>query len=84
MGGRKIERVRRRKSKIEPKVRFVLFCEGKNTEPAYFRAIKKRWAGSLVEIDTRAGVGVPDTIAQAAIGFAEKHGLLKKSRRRRK
>ncbi len=53
----------------EPKARFVLFCEGSNTEPAYFSAIRKLWTGTLIEIETRRGVGVPITIAERAIEF---------------
>ncbi|MCY4005549.1 MAG: hypothetical protein OXE84_01785, partial [Rhodobacteraceae bacterium] len=39
---RRIEKIRRRsKPKREPKIRFTLFCEGRNTEPAYFKALEK-------------------------------------------
>ena len=82
MGSRQIRKIKRGKPKRPPKARFVLFCEGKNTEPAYFKAIKKVWVGALIDIESRGGVGVPMTIAQRALDFAREHGLLKSSRRR--
>ena len=64
-------------------MRFILFCEGRNTEPAYFAAIGRKWTGTLVEIKTHGGVGVPMTVAQRAVDFAKAEGLTGKSRRRR-
>ena len=83
MAKRRTGRIRRRGSRREPKVRFILFCEGRNTEPAYFSAIKKRWTGTLVAIESRRGVGVPITIAQQAVEFAKAAGLARNSKRRR-
>ena len=80
---RRTGKIRRRGSRREPKVRFILFCEGRNTEPAYFSAIKKVWTGALVSIESRRGVGVPITIAQEALEFARSEGLAQGSRRRR-
>ena len=76
-------KIGRRGSRREPKVRFVLFCEGRNTEPAYFSAIKKVWTGALVSIEGRRGVGVPITIAQRAMEFAKAERFARGSRRRR-
>ena len=83
MARRRTGRIRRRGSRREPKVRFILFCEGRNTEPAYFSAIKKVWTGALVSIESRRGVGVPITIAQEALKFARSEGLARGGRRRR-
>ena len=83
MAKRRTGRIGRRGSRREPKVRFILFCEGRNTEPAYFSAIKKKWTGALVAIESRRGVGVPITIAQQAVDFAKASGLARNSRRRR-
>ena len=83
MTKRRTGRIRRRGPKREPKVRFFLFCEGKNTEPAYFSAIEKIWTGALVSIESRRGVGVPITIAQKALEFAKSEGLARGSRRHR-
>ena len=75
--------IRRRRSHIEPKRRFILFCEGKNTEPTYFSALKRTWTGALIDVETRPGVGVPMTIARAAVGYAKSEGLTKASRRKK-
>ena len=83
MARRRIGRIGRRGSRRDPKVRFILFCEGRNTEPEYFSAIKKKWAGALVAVESRRGVGVPITIAQQAVDFAKSTGLARNSRRRR-
>ena len=83
MARRKIPPIRRRRSRIEPKRCFVLFCEGKNTEPAYFSALKQTWTGALIVVEIRRGVGVPMTIAREAVKFAESKGLTKTSRRKK-
>ena len=75
--------IRRRKSHKEPKRRFILFCEGKNTEPAYFSALKRTWTGALIDVVTRPGVGVPMTIAEKAVEYAKSEGLTKTSRRKK-
>jgi hypothetical protein len=40
---------RKRNFKI-PKVKFWLFCEGKNTEPDYFQAVAKKYDQALIEL----------------------------------
>ena len=54
-------------SLVHPKRRFVVFCEGKNTEPGYFFAIRRRYEGAVLEV--RPGVGVPLTVAKAAAAY---------------
>ena len=83
MARRKIPPIRRRQSRKEPKQRFVLFCEGKNTEPAYFTALKRTLAGALITVETKPGVGVPMTIATEAVKFAKSQGMTKTSRRKK-
>ncbi|MDE0154153.1 MAG: RloB family protein [Gammaproteobacteria bacterium] len=83
MARRKIPPIQRRQSRREPKRRFFLFCEGKNTEPAYFHALKLTLTGTLITVETRPGVGVPKTIATEAVKFAQSQGLTKKSRRKK-
>ena len=83
MPKRRIGKIKRRRSRREPKRRFILFCEGRNTEPAYFSAIKGTWTGALISIETHPGVGVPITIAESAVQFAQAEGLLRNNRRRR-
>lgn len=83
MAKRKIPPIRRQRSQREPKRRFVLFCEGKNTEPAYFSAFRRTLTGALIDIETRPGIGVPMTVATEAVKYAKSQGLTKSSRRRK-
>ena len=83
MPRRKISPMRRHKTQREPKRRFTLFCEGQNTEPAYFSALKRAWAGTLIIVESKPGVGVPKTIATQAVEYARSEGLAKSSRRKK-
>lgn len=83
MSKRKIPKIGRRRARIEPKRRFILFCEGKNTEPKYFSALKQLLINALISVETKPAVGVPLTIAKAAVQFAQEEGLSGRSRRRR-
>ena len=69
---RTLPAVKRRAASREPKRRFTLFCEGRNTEPAYFDAIKRAYPSALIEIRIESGAGVPHTIAEKAAAFARK------------
>ncbi len=71
--------LKRRAATREPKRLFILFCEGENTEPAYFNAIRKRF--DSVKIEIVAPAGVPMTIANEAVNKLKQIGL---SRRKRK
>ena len=75
--------LRRRRARREPRARFVLFCEGKNTEPAYFAALKHACSSTLVAITVVPAVGVPYTIAERAVDYAKSTGLDLRTRRRR-
>ncbi len=75
--------IRRQKSSRESKRHFFLFCEGKNTEPAYFSALKRTLTGALITVETKPGVGVPMTIATEAVKFAKSQGMTKTSRRKK-
>ncbi|CAA7626441.1 RloB family protein [Magnetospirillum sp. UT-4] len=68
---RRLPEPKRRLPSRDPKVRFILYCEGKNTEPAYFAAVKRLHAGALVEVITEPAAGVPLTIAQKAADHAK-------------
>lgn len=83
MAKRKISPIRRQRSQREPKRRFILFCEGKNTEPAYFSAFQQTWTGVLIRVEIRRGIGVPMTVAEQAVKFAKAEGLTKSSRRKK-
>lgn len=62
--------LKRRAGKREPKRRFVIFCEGAKTEPAYFTALKKRYP--QIEIVLMKDHGVPDTLARMAVEQAKR------------
>ncbi len=80
MAKRRTGRIGRRGLNKEPRVQFTLFCEGENTEPAYFSAIRKFYGDALVSIESRGGVGGPITIADKALKFAKSGGLARGSR----
>ena len=73
----------RRSAKFEPRKKFILFCEGKNTEPSYFRALKARIGNALIDVEIVDSVGVANRVASKAVEFAEREGLDKKGRMRR-
>ena len=70
-GRRAAPALKRRGPNLEPKRRFVLFCEGRNTEPDYFEAIKRARSGTLIAVEIVPAVGVPMTIAKTAIAAAK-------------
>lgn len=59
--------LRRRPATREPKARIVLVCEGKNTEPDYFRALKASLNKQSVDIKLVPAAGVPMSVAKAAL-----------------
>lgn len=70
---RNVPSLRRRKSYVKPKKKFVLFCEGKNTEPEYFLFLSRSKEFALVDIVTFPNAGVPKTIADKAIQDLKSH-----------
>ena len=64
--------LRRRVATREPKRRFTLICEGKNTEPEYFRALQATLPGALIELIVEPAVGAPMTIAKRAATLRRK------------
>ena len=81
MRGPKTRDLRRQRHCREPKRRFVVFCEGANTEPGYLSALKRCFAFALIEIETIGGVGVPYTVAERATQRARELGLTRRRRR---
>ena len=80
---RRTPKLKRRKPRLEPKRRFILFCEGEKTEIEYFKAIGRTCSKTLIALETHGGVGVPKTIASKAIEKARSLGLTPKSRRKK-
>jgi len=67
-------RLSRRTAKREPLRRFVIFCEGEKTEPAYFRALERKYKrNTLIDLEI-VPVGVPMTIAQRASAQMKRRG----------
>lgn len=50
-----------------PRARFVLICEGKNTEPDYFRCLGEIVKDALIDVEIVGGSGTPKTIATKAV-----------------
>ena len=50
---------------------FYLFCEGKNTEPHYFEALKQKYK-QYVDLRIKGAIGVPMTITKEIIKEKEK------------
>lgn len=71
--------LRRSRPNREERQRFILYCEGKNTEPAYFNALRDFYRGTIIEIQCVGAAGVPTTIRDRA----KEHQLkLKKEKRK--
>lgn len=64
-----------------PAEKIVIVCEGKVTEPAYFKSFKEIHRNPLVEVTTIGGCGVPPSVVQRAI--EEKQRLIQIARRSR-
>lgn len=45
----------------------MLFCEGSNTEPSYFKALKSTCTSALIGVEIVSAAGVPSTIAEKAV-----------------
>ena len=80
---RSTPKLKRKNPRLEPKRRFILFCEGEKTEIEYFEAIRRICSSTLIAVETHGGVGVPYTIAEKAIEKAKSLGLTPKSRRKK-
>ena len=63
MTGRGVPSLRRQQPRREPKRRFVIVCEGRNTEPEYFSALQALFANALIEFVIHPAAGTPMTIA---------------------
>jgi hypothetical protein len=73
----------RAKAKREPRRRIIIYCEGRKTEPAYFKALERRFRDARIEIETITA-GVPMSVAEQAVARAKTEGLAKGGRRKPK
>ena len=61
-----------------PEPRFILICEGRNTEPHYFDALRAHFGWRIALIYER-GAGDPMMVAEKAVKRAREEGLYQKS-----
>lgn len=73
MARRPSSRISRRGAQRSPKKRFFICCEGENTEPAYFLALKNSLPDALIEVVTIKIGGVPKTVVARAKKERKKH-----------
>lgn len=63
---RKFKPLKRETGRRIPKQKFILYTEGENTEPVYFKGLVRSAVGALIELEIIDGAGTPMTIADAA------------------
>lgn len=56
----------RKQASRQPKKRVLVVCEGKNTEPEYFRQFAAAHRASLVQVDVVPEAGAPRTVIERA------------------
>ena len=71
----------RRAPSRDPKHRLLVVCEGKKTEPLYFKAFRHHFRNHLVHVDIVREAGVPITAVARAIALREAADLEAKSQR---
>ena len=57
----------RRKPSRTPKIRILILCEGKQTEPEYLREVQRHFRNQRIHIDVRGPMGAPIDIIRRAI-----------------
>lgn len=66
---------RGRRTAVRKPARIIyIYCEGKNTEPAYFKALGDTLDKRITRIQCIGGVGVPSTVVKKAIEHAKGQG----------
>jgi hypothetical protein len=64
---------------VAPKRKFIVVCEGMNTEPNYFRALQQHFKNTLIAIEPIGGD--PKAVVDRAVKCIETLGLIKGRRR---
>jgi hypothetical protein len=59
--------LRRKEPRLQQKQRLLIVCEGKITEPCYFRSLVRVSRNNLVDVDILPEAGVPKTLVQYAV-----------------
>jgi hypothetical protein len=74
----------RRNAKRQPKRRIIIYCEGENTEPAYFSAFAGQYEkDAMIKVEP-IPAGLPMSVAESAVARAKREGLAKSSRKKPK
>lgn len=76
-GRRQFSSLRRAAGRNSAKRKFILFCEGVNTEPDYFSALQASFGGTLIEIHPIGGD--PQAVTGHAISYAKSNGWPKEA-----
>jgi hypothetical protein len=61
------DQIQRRAPSRDPKRRILIVCEGRETEPGYFKALRDHARNRLVHVQIAKETGVPLTVVQIAI-----------------
>lgn len=64
-------RLRRGTGTGKERRKITIFCEGKNTEPTYFKVLRDAYASESLTLEIFGGIGVPFTIASKAVARAK-------------
>lgn len=67
----------RRRATVQPNLRIIAVCEGRNTEPAYLEAFCQDHGNGLVRVHTVKGAGVAQTVVNEALNIQRKMRRLK-------
>ncbi|MBQ4858488.1 RloB family protein [Pseudoalteromonas sp. MMG007] len=77
---RQARSIKRKAGSIQPKIKIVAFCEGKNTEPDFINGFSKLHGNGLVFVECVRAAGVPMTLVDACSEKVKKlNKLAKKS-----
>jgi hypothetical protein len=81
--GRFRHSLRRRPARFDPRPRILILCEGKVTEPSYFRDFQHQEKNRLVDVVIDDEGGVPKTLVERAVARrkeAEREARLQKDK----
>ncbi len=69
---RRSPRLRRRHPHRDPKLKLVVVCEGRKTEPTYLNKFVREHGNNLVKLDIIPGIGTPVTVVNRAVELRKK------------
>lgn len=77
---RRGRRLRREMNAGPERRKITIFCEGKNTEPTYFRALRDAYSSVSPTLEILGGIGIPFTVASKAVARAKETKALTNAR----